>query len=305
MERALANILTKIGTKLPRKSRPILTSLYFGLRAATYFGKKGGICLDVELAGLRGRRVKMAFDLSHPGQRLLCLSGMYEEKVTNLFCQLITENRGTQQDVTIVDVGAYIGYFTVLASKLVGEKGTVLAFEPAPDNFRLLKKTIDVNTLENVTLHQKAVLNTIGKASLRLSSNSATHSLADATDGFFIGKTRQTGETLEVDTITLDQIFGESANFPCGNLIVKIDVEGAELKVLQGMQRVLTYCKNLHLICSVHEQKFPAFGYTPRDFFQYLHKYQLDLYLINEHLTPIEGSPPGLQQYDIYVRKHR
>lgn len=295
--------IVKTIKRLPRKLKHLLALIYVQTLGFAQWGSKRGTCLNVRLAALTGQRVKMALDLTVHGQRLVYLSGMREEQVTNLFCQLVTKYGNTSQGATIVDVGAYIGYYTVIASKLVGEKGKVLAFEPAPDNFSLLRKTVDVNRLENVTLYQKAVSDKIGKIDFWLSSDPATHSLGNAINGFFIKNHRQTGEIIEVDTITLDEIIREK-ELPCENLIVKIDVEGAELKALQGMQKTLIDGKNLHLICEVHEQKFPTFGYTPRDFFQYLHKYQLDLYLIGEQLIPIEESPPDLRQYEIYARKH-
>ena len=286
-------ILYKIGGILPRKLISLLhlDSLFTYLIAALLRNKK----LNVYDVKLGNHKVKMALNLSIPNQRKLYLSGMHEKNVTKLFYNLVNEG------ITVVDIGAYVGYYTVLASKLVGEKGRVLAFEPAPDSFLQIKKTIEANRFKNVTLYQVAVSDKIGKTNLRLSSCPTTHAIADATDGFFIGNYKQTGETIDVEVMPLDKIIDENV-LPCDSLIVKIDVEGAELKVLKGMEKILNECDNLHLIISVHEQKFPAFDYTPKQFFQYLEKHQLDLYLIGEDLTQIKSSP-HFQQYEIYAKK--
>lgn len=289
------SILYKIGGILHRKFISLLhlDSLFTYLIAALLRNKK----LNVYDIKLGNHKVKMALNLSIPNQRTLYLSGMYEKNVTKLFYNLVNEG------ITVVDIGAYVGYYTVLASKLVGEKGRVLAFEPAPDSFLQLKKTIEANRFENVTLYQVAVSDKIGKTNLRLSSCPSTHAITDATDGFFIGNYKQTGETIEVEVMPLDKIIDENV-LPYDSLIVKIDVEGAELKVLKGMEKILNECDNLHLIISVHEQKFPAFDYTPKQFFQYLEKHQLDLYLIGEDLTQIKSSP-HFQQYEIYAKKRK
>ena len=61
---------------------------------------------------------------------------------------------------TVLDLGANIGYFTLLFAKLVGNNGIVFAFEPEPQNIALLTKNIKINNYKNVTLVPKAVSNT-------------------------------------------------------------------------------------------------------------------------------------------------
>ena len=57
----------------------------------------------------------------------------------------------------VIDIGANIGYFTLLFAKLVGPNGKVFAFEPDPTNFSILKKNIEENNYDNVILSQKAI----------------------------------------------------------------------------------------------------------------------------------------------------
>ena len=86
--------------------------------------------------------------------------------------------RLTQPSFRVLDVGANIGYFSVQLSRMVGPGGSVLAIEPQEDNFQLLQSNIAVNHLINVSVHNVAVGNTEGTASLYLSDwNGGMHRL--------------------------------------------------------------------------------------------------------------------------------
>ena len=112
--------------------------------------------------------------------------GVYEPLETRIFKRLINRN-----DV-VFDVGANIGYYTLIATKLVGEKGRVFAFEPEPTNFSLLEKNVKLNGYKNVVLMQKAVLNKTGKTKLYLHRTAGGHS-----------KTQSFTSNIEVETVSL------------------------------------------------------------------------------------------------------
>ena len=78
-------------------------------------------------------------------------SGTYEPEETRLF------RSKCRPGDTVIDVGANVGWYTVIASKLVGKKGRVIAFEPEPVNFAILKKNVLANGCENVILELKAL----------------------------------------------------------------------------------------------------------------------------------------------------
>ena len=86
----------------------------------------------------------------------------YEQLLTKLF------KKEMKQGMIVVDIGAHIGYFTLLAARLVGETGRVFAFEPDPDNYSLLIKNVSVNGHDNVIPVQKAVSNKTGQVRLFL-----------------------------------------------------------------------------------------------------------------------------------------
>src|SRR5579872_1119493 len=135
-----------------------------------------------------------------------------------------------KKGMNIVDVGANLGYFTLLASRLVGENGTVFAFEPEGRNFQLLEKSVSVNNLHNVQLYQKALSDKQGKIELFLgdSSHPNDHS---------IGVDRGSG-SVEIDSRTLDDFWIASGK-PRIDL-VKIHVVGEDPSVLKGAEKLIS-----------------------------------------------------------------
>uniref|UniRef100_A0ACD5GZU7 FkbM family methyltransferase n=1 Tax=Desertifilum tharense IPPAS B-1220 TaxID=1781255 RepID=A0ACD5GZU7_9CYAN len=87
--------------------------------------------------------------------------GTYEAQTQHLFIQAL--NPG----MTVFDIGAQAGFYTLLASHLVGKQGRVFAFEPLPRNLAYLHQHLAINHLENVTVIEAAVAETSGVAFLR------------------------------------------------------------------------------------------------------------------------------------------
>lgn len=127
----------------------------------------------------------------------------------------------------VIDVGACVGYYTLLAAKLVGDKGRVIAFEPEKDNFRLLKKNITANETKNIFGFQAAVGDVYGYAYLKIASSPGQHSISQSKDA------------VKVPMVSLDK-FLEKNKIAYKNIgYVKIDAEGYEHKVLQGMLKTI------------------------------------------------------------------
>jgi len=148
------------------------------------------------------------------------------EPKTTAFVEKIIRN-----DDVVVDIGAHIGLHTVHFSK---RARLVVALEPEPHNFLLLKKNIKINGVKNVIALPIAISNSNGYLDLYISASSGTHTL-DLEHGVrlnvkFIGKIR-------VKAISLDTLI---KNLKIDKVdIVKIDVEGHENRVLQGMREIL------------------------------------------------------------------
>jgi FkbM family methyltransferase len=144
--------------------------------------------------------------------------GTYEREVQRLFQQSLRPG-----DVCF-DVGANVGFYTLLASRLVGERGTVVAFEPLPRNLGYLRRHLEANRIRNVRLLPVAVSDRGGTAHFAEGNGPAMGSLAESGG-------------LEVQTVTLDQLVA-SGELPAPSF-VKIDVEGAEDAVLTGAAGLL------------------------------------------------------------------
>jgi FkbM family methyltransferase len=129
------------------------------------------------------------------------------------------------------DIGANVGFFSCLAARRVGERGKVFAFEPEPRNAAQLRRNIEMNGLAQVTVIQKAVCSASGRGRLLLASYCGTHSMAQ-----FRTPTVGAGE-IAVDTVRIDDLIDSGHLTP--PTLVKIDVEGAECDVIQGMVRTI------------------------------------------------------------------
>ncbi|MEM2511338.1 MAG: FkbM family methyltransferase [Candidatus Methanomethylicia archaeon] len=151
-----------------------------------------------------------------------------------------------QDDDVVVDIGAHVGLFTLKVAKSVK---LVLAVEPHPFNYRLLTMNIALSKLENVIPVKLALSSYSGKAKLYLRST-ATHTLKEKDQIFGL----ESGETLEVEVETLDRLIDELRLNKV--TFVKIDVEGAELDVLKGSQRVLT--ENDRLFLAIAAYHYPG-----------------------------------------------
>jgi FkbM family methyltransferase len=153
--------------------------------------------------------------------------GMYEISGTR-FLQAVL-----RPGMTVVDVGANTGYYTLWASRLVGPLGRVYAFEPVPDLASTLRHNIELNGMRNITVRNEAVSASAGRATLHVSraeSNTGLSSLVMSED---VG---QLSERLQVETIGLDDL-ASYLDRPID--FIKIDVEGAEELVFRGAARLL------------------------------------------------------------------
>jgi len=147
-----------------------------------------------------------------------CWLGSYEYKK-----RIIFENT-VRQGNTVLDIGAYVGFYTVLASILVGPSGKVYAFEPLPRNLEYLKEHLRLNNITNVEVIDVAVSDSFGTGYFKEGSNRST------------GRIDDEGE-IQVRTVSLDWLI-EEGEIPIPDQI-KIDVEGGELAVLKGGKLLL------------------------------------------------------------------
>lgn len=139
--------------------------------------------------------------------------------------------------MTVFDVGAHAGYYTLMFSRLVGTKGRVLSFEANPDNANNLRKHLLINRLQNVEVIEAAVCDQSGEAYFATNTNRSRYG--------YMGTLAETGT--RVRTIHLD-------SFPAPDLI-KMDIEGAETLALTGASRILSEHKAT-IFLALHEGAF-------------------------------------------------
>ncbi|MBA7498665.1 hypothetical protein ES704_01402 [subsurface metagenome] len=200
------------------------------------------------------------------GMTNIVITHTYEPITTKVFKSILKEG------MNVIDVGACIGYHTVLASKLVGEGGKVWAIEPEPHNFRDLQGNIALNHLTNVIATEKAASDRRDKANLFVcKESSGNHSL------FTTPFIKDKSYCIKIETIKLDDLIdGQRVDF------IKTDTEGNEMAVLRGARRILKTNEGLILVTELLLSEIEAAGYSPQGFFRMLKQHFRFIYIIDE-----------------------
>jgi len=181
-----------------------------------------------------------------------------------------------KKGMVVFDVGANIGHYTLILANLTGKNGKVYAFEPDPENYRLLIRNIKVNKYNNVVPVQKAVLNKGGKIKFFISEEHRGNSTI-----YDLGKG---SKVISVNSLTLDK-FVKGKIVPD---VVKIDVEGAEFLAIQGMDKIIKKNKDITIICEFFPDGLRKLGNSPQQFINKLKDYGFKIKFINEKEKRIE-----------------
>ncbi|MBS3056121.1 MAG: FkbM family methyltransferase [Candidatus Aenigmarchaeota archaeon] len=171
-----------------------------------------------------------------------------------------------------VDIGANIGYFTIIMSELVGEKGKVFAFEPEPENFSLLEKNIQANKYQNIAVaERKAVSDFNGQSVLFLSKRGS---------GWHTMRGPQNGSSVKIKCTTLDNYF---KNFKGEISLIKMDIEGLEPQAVKGMLKMI---KNKRIKKMIVEYA-PSYYRDPSELLTILKKLGFRMYDIDYNMEEI------------------
>ena len=209
---------------------------------------------------------------------LALLADRYEGQTTRLFQALL------KPGMRVIDVGAHVGYYTLLAARLVGSEGKVYAFEPEPRNYELLVKNVQLNDYRNVVMHTEALSDRLGEAELFLSAlDTARHSI-------FRNEVTK-GRRIPVRTVTVDA-FVEQEGWPQIDLL-KIDVEGGETRVLAGMAGLVARKKLSNLVIELAPRELEAAGVSPSVLLEKLRSFAFRI-----HVVMPEG-PVALERIEV------
>jgi FkbM family methyltransferase len=178
----------------------------------------GGVA-EIESGPAKGLR----FDAGSHTQRFA--SGQYERPVQDALASLVRPG-----DVCC-DIGANLGFFSILLSRFSGPTGSIYAFEPVPDNASLIEGNARLNRMENIKVSTLALSCADGKGELLLARHVGGAVLKS------VGAPPDLAGSITVETASLDALVEHGRVEPPD--VVKIDVEGAEMEVLRGMEQVL------------------------------------------------------------------
>lgn len=207
--------------------------------------------------------------------RMLATSGLWEPQTLALLRQMLEPG-----DV-FVDLGANIGFFSLFASKLVGPTGRVYAVEPAPETYRALVENLERNGVANVVAKQVAAGAVRGEAVLRDVRGQYLRGAASIMRGpeEFTDETAWPPVTVSVAPVTQIVDSGDLGRVR----LIKIDVEGAEVDVLTGLEDVFVDGPpRPSLAVEVHTQIVPE---APDFIAEFCRRHGLNAYRIGDALT--------------------
>ena len=172
---------------------------------------------------------------------------------------------------TAVDIGAMIGCYTLVFAKLVGENGKVFAFEPEPENYKILQKNIWMNGYKNTRIVQMAVSDTDGEMKLYVANgNLGMHTLGKRKDW-------TKWKEIKVETIRLDSYFEK---YDRKIDFIKMDIQGAEGLALKGMEKILQKNEQVKIIMEFSQPELTGLG-DPKECLRLLIKYGFNIFEID------------------------
>jgi FkbM family methyltransferase len=187
-----------------------------------------------------------------------------------------------------LDIGANMGWTARLMSHLVGAHGTVHAFEPIPSAYDNLLLNVERAALKNIVVYPLAASDRCGTTQLFLSSRDVT-ALATMRPP----NISKAGVAHEVDVVTIDSLLDR---FPRVSF-VKIDVEGAEFRVLAGMEQLIARDHPI-LAVELSDSWLRTLGRSAEQLMEFLRGYEYEVFRLNDGRYDKVTSPPA-EQVDV------
>jgi FkbM family methyltransferase len=222
--------------------------------------------------------VKFEIDSSQNGSAAAMFVGAYSPLVADAM------RRYLRPGDVFIDVGANVGYLSAIAADIVGASGQVHSFEPVPRYFQRLRQLAQLNPGYSIAANQSAVGAAAGSATILITRQPGQNTLVP---GYKTGL--QVATRLEVPVIRLDSYI-ESHGIPYVAAI-KIDAEGFELPVLEGMRAYFeTAPIKPAIICEIAPRAYPLMGRKVSELTQLMSRYGYSAYDIIDGAGPVELS---------------
>ena len=221
----------------------------------------------VTLVGNYDKDLKMKLDLDEWIQQHIFFLGHFDLTGIRFIKNQLYEGE------IFIDIGANVGAYSLVASRLVGKSGKVIAFEPASKSFLRLVKNISLNGITNIIPERKAIIDRSIQTDLYISGNQ------DLGMSSIYHHDSETGLTEKVEATSLDDYI-ENKGITRVSLI-KIDIEGSEFLALKGMRKVLTNMRPKILI-ELKEKTLANSGYSEKDVLDLFEKTGYSRFIIDE-----------------------
>lgn len=184
---------------------------------------------------------KMYLKIDDPGvSRDLIIRGMREREETRMIQKTL------RPGMTVIDIGANIGYYTLMEARAVTKTGRVYAIEPEPHNFELLHRNVKLNNYQHVDMFQIGISDETGLAKLYVSEYSNLHNLLCPLFA------KNEDSAIDIKVYRLDDFVLEHRIIPSNIDLIRMDIEGYEVKALEGMDEILREAERLNLFIEFH-----------------------------------------------------
>lgn len=179
---------------------------------------------------------EMELPVDDPGvARDLLVRGTREAESAEVFKRELRRLRDrVDPPIVSLDVGANIGYFTLMQAAIFGDDGAILSIEPVPENLERLEHNVELNGYECVEFVRGVLSDTSGEAELALNERSNLHRVAELLDE------NERNRTITVPAWSGDELVREHGYGPADVRVVRMDVEGYESTIVEGMREVLS-----------------------------------------------------------------
>ena len=198
-------------------------------------------------------------------------------------------NRAIQPGMTVLDVGANIGFYTAICGLRTGPEGRVIALEPDPQNFSFLSRTVERNQLKNVDAVQAAAASREGEMWLFTSKDNRGDNRLYAHN--------QSDNRIRVRVVRLDELLPEMGvaelNF------IKIDVQGFEGEVLAGLEETIRRSPKLQILMEFWPEGLRSAGTDPAELLRRLEGWGLKLYRLRS-----QGATADLGNHQEFISQY-